>query len=46
LDRFERAGPNPAYWTRLHRPEFDALHGNPRYERLLAALRPAGAVGP
>jgi len=46
LDRFERAGPNPAYWTRLHRPEFDALHGNPRYERLLAALRPLGAVGP
>ena len=46
LDRFERAGPNPAYWTRLHRPEFNALHGNPRYERLLAAVRPAGAVGP
>src|SRR2546422_4585995 len=39
LDRLERAGPNPAYWTRLHRAEFDALHGNPRYERLLAALR-------
>jgi len=46
LDRLEQAGPNPAYWTRLHRPEFDALHGNPRYERLLAAVRPAGAVGP
>jgi len=46
LDRFERAQPDPAYWAQLHRPEFDPLHGNPRYERLLAALRPSGAVGP
>lgn len=46
LDRFERAQPDPSYWAYLHRPEFDALHGNPRYERLLAALRPTGAVGP
>jgi TolB-like protein/tetratricopeptide (TPR) repeat protein len=46
LDRLERAVPNPATWAMLHRPEFDALHGNPRYERLLAALRPPGAVGP
>jgi len=46
LDRLERALPNPGYWARLHRPEFDVLHGNPRYERLLAELRPAGAVGP
>ena len=45
LDRFERAS-EPAYWDALHRTEFDALHGNPRYERLLAALRPPEAVGP
>lgn len=31
LDRFERAQPDPSYWAYLHRPEFDALHGNPRY---------------
>jgi adenylate cyclase len=46
LDGFERAPPNPAYWAMLHRPEFDALHGNPRYERLMTGLRPPGAVGP
>jgi len=46
LDRLERASPVPYLWRALRRPEFDALHGNPRYERLLAALRPAGAVGP
>lgn len=46
LDRFERAQPDPSYWAYLHRPEFDALHGNRRYERLLATLRPSGAVGP
>ncbi len=46
LDRLEGAAPDPANWAWLHRPEFDALHGNPRYERLLAALRPPGAVGP
>jgi adenylate cyclase len=46
LDRLERASPSPDFWAALHRPEFDALHGNPRYERLLAAVRPPGAVGP
>lgn len=46
LDRLERASPVPYLWTGLRRPEFDTLHGNPRYARLLAALRPAGAVGP
>jgi len=46
LDRLERASPVPYLWAALRRPEFDALHGNPRYERLVAALRPAGAVGP
>jgi DNA-binding winged helix-turn-helix (wHTH) protein/TolB-like protein len=46
LDRLERASPVPYLWAGLRRPEFDALHGNPRYERLLAALRPAGAGGP
>ena len=43
LDRLERASPVPYLWAGLRRPEFDALHGNPRYERLLAALRPTGA---
>ena len=46
LDRLEHASPVPYLWAGLRRPEFDALHGNPRYERLLATLRPAGAVGP
>jgi DNA-binding winged helix-turn-helix (wHTH) protein/TolB-like protein/Flp pilus assembly protein TadD len=46
LDRLERASPVPYLWAGLRRPEFDALHGNPRYERLLATLRPAGALGP
>jgi Flp pilus assembly protein TadD len=46
LDRFERAPPDPSYWWALHRPEFDALRGSPRFERLVAALRPPGAVGP
>jgi len=45
LDRLERASPVPYLWAGLRRPEFDALHGNPRYERLLGTLRPAGAVG-
>ena len=45
LDRLERATPGPYLWSALHRPEFDPLHGNRRYERLVAALRPAGAVG-
>ena len=46
LDRLERASPVPYLWAGLRRPEFDALHDNPRYERLVAALRPAGARGP
>ncbi|HYL20908.1 MAG TPA: protein kinase [Gemmatimonadales bacterium] len=45
LDRWDRASPAPYLWRALRGPEFDALHGNPRYERLLAALRPVGAVG-
>src|SRR6267142_6174332 len=45
LDRLERASPVPYLWAGLRRPEFDALHGNPRYERLLATLRPAVAHG-
>ena len=45
LDRLERATPGPYLWSALHRPDFDPLHGNRRYERLVAALRPAGAVG-
>src|SRR5258705_7075885 len=40
LDRLERPTPVPYLWAGLRRPEFDALHGNPRYERLLATLRP------
>jgi DNA-binding winged helix-turn-helix (wHTH) protein/TolB-like protein len=40
LDRLERASPVPYLWAGLRRPEFDALHGNARYERLLARLRP------
>src|SRR2546430_3548074 len=43
LDRLERASPVPYLWAGLRRPEFDALHGNPRYERLFATPRP-GAV--
>ena len=46
LDRLERASPVPYLWAGLCRPEFDALHGNQRYERLVAALRPTGAVEP
>jgi len=46
LDGLERLPPDPSSWWWLHQPEFDGLHGNPRYERLLAALRPPGAVGP
>src|SRR5882672_1312826 len=45
LDRLEHASPVPYLWAGLRRPEFDALHGNSRYERLLAALRPDGAMG-
>src|SRR5258705_11309378 len=45
LDRLERASPVPYLWAGLRRPEFDALHGNPRYERLLASLRPPGPWG-
>src|SRR6267378_1441016 len=40
LDRLEHASPVPYLWAGLRRPEFDALHGNPRYEQLLATLRP------
>ena len=46
LDRLEHWTPDPGIWAALHRPEFDVLHGNPRYDRLLMALRPAEAVGP
>jgi TolB-like protein/Flp pilus assembly protein TadD len=46
LDRLERAIPDPNLWAALRRPDFDPLRGNSRYERLLVALRPPGAVGP
>ncbi|HEY6059729.1 MAG TPA: hypothetical protein VIV10_04020 [Gemmatimonadales bacterium] len=46
LDRLEHWPPDPGIWAALHRPEFDPLHANPRFERLLAALRPEEAVGP
>ena len=46
LDRMERAPPDPAVWAVLQRPWFDALRGNPRFERLAAASRLQGAVGP
>jgi adenylate cyclase len=46
LDRLEHWPPDPGIWAALHRVEFDRLHGNPRFERLLAALRPAEAEGP
>jgi adenylate cyclase len=46
LDRLEHVLPDPSRWWWLHQPEFDALQGNPRYERLLAAARPPGTVGP
>jgi Flp pilus assembly protein TadD len=46
LDRMQQASLVPYLWAGLRGPEFDALRGNPRYERLVAAVRPAGAVGP
>jgi adenylate cyclase len=46
LSGIEAATPQPNYWMALHFPEFDALHGNPRYEQLLVKLRPSGALGP
>lgn len=46
LDRLEQAPPDPSWWALLQRPEFDPLRGNPRFDRLLAARRPVGAVGP
>ena len=46
LDRLEHWPPDPGIWAALQRPEFDSLHGNARYERLVVALRPEGAVGP
>jgi len=46
LDRLDRASPVPYLWAGLRRPEFDALHGNARYARLVADLRPTGAVRP
>ncbi len=46
LDRLERAPPDPGEWGLLLRPEFDVLRGNRRFDRLLVALRPQGAVGP
>jgi TolB-like protein/tetratricopeptide (TPR) repeat protein len=46
LDRLEHWPPDPGIWSVLHRAEFDPLHGTPRFERLLAALRPVEAEGP
>src|SRR5439155_1489070 len=45
LDRLERAPHVPYLWAALRRPEFDALHGNPRYERVLAASWYPSATG-
>ncbi|HET9708163.1 MAG TPA: tetratricopeptide repeat protein [Gemmatimonadales bacterium] len=46
LDRLEQSPQNPNRWALMLQPEFDPLHGNTRYERLLATLRPLEAVGP
>jgi len=46
LDRLERATPDPGTWSLLQWPWFDGLRGTPRFERLVAAVRPTGADGP
>jgi hypothetical protein len=46
LDRLEHEQPDPGLWSWLQRPQFDALRGNPRFDRLVAASRPPGALGP
>ncbi len=46
LERLEHEKPDPGLWAVLQWPQFDALRSNPRFERLVAALRPPGAVGP
>lgn len=46
LDRLEHATPDPGTWSLLQWPWFDGLRGNPRFERLVAAVRPTGAVRP
>jgi TolB-like protein len=46
LDRLEQSSQDPNRWALMLQPEFDPLHGNTRYERLLATLRPVEAVGP
>jgi Flp pilus assembly protein TadD len=46
LEQLEASPPIPGLWSDLHRWQFDALRGSPRFVRIMAALRPPGAVGP
>ena len=46
LDQLETPQALPGLWSELHRWQFDALRGNPHFARIMAALRPPGAVGP
>jgi TolB-like protein/Tfp pilus assembly protein PilF len=49
LDRLDHLPPAiriARTWATLQRPEFDALRQSPRFQRLLAELRPPGARGP
>lgn len=45
LDHLEAAQPIPGLWGDLHRSLFDAVRADPRFARIMAALRPPGAVG-
>ena len=40
LARLEHAPPDPGSWSLLQWPWFDGLRGNPRFERLVAAVQP------
>jgi len=46
LDRLDHVPRTALLWVGLRRPEFDALRGNPRFERAVAESRPPGAAGP
>lgn len=46
LDRLDHVPRTALLWVGLRRPEFDALRGNPRFERVIAESRPPGAAGP
>jgi len=39
----ERISPSAYVWCHLRAPEFDTIRRDPRFERLVAALRPPGA---